>query len=106
MAKQVRLSGTSAAVVNNALNYLLNAIPYATTGMGVSPSEAERVRKYFHDFPDGTHPVDPDMARVGAEALRRVLDLLNGDPELSILIAEEPVVAALADRLERSAGGN
>lgn len=105
MAKRVRLSGTGAAVVNNALNYLLNAVPYATTGMRVPAAEAERVRKYFHGFSDGPHAVEPDMARVGAEALRRVLALLAGDPELSTLVAGEAEVAALADRLERVAGG-
>jgi hypothetical protein len=103
MAKSVRLSKLNAAIVNNALNYLLNGVPYSTTGMGVSPTEAERVRQYFHNFPGGSQPVDPDMARIGAEALRRVLDLLAGDPEMSILIADEADATALATQLERAA---
>jgi hypothetical protein len=98
------LTDVEVAVVNNALNYVVNAIPYASAGMGVDEATAARALRYFHGPPGPGQALDPDMARVGEMALRRALVLLKGDPELSILIADEPDVRELADRLAPSPG--
>jgi hypothetical protein len=94
----VVLSGNDAAVINNALNYLVNAIPYESSGMDIDEPAARAALRYFHDFPDGTHPVDGQMAKVAEAALGRVLALLGGDPELPTLVADEQDVHALAER--------
>ncbi len=98
MNRSLTLTGAEAAIINNALNWLVNGVPYSSTGMPVDEQAATRALRFFNAWQEG-QPVGDELAGVASAALRRVLVLLDGDPELSTLIADEADVKALAQRL-------